>query len=384
MSEAELQQVKFPPEILDRIAPDISLKRHFAIGVRPNLRNFTEFKPIEIANSSQLQESNNNVISSSIIKSGSTTIINTITLGIIENINPNEEKKKKFTTIYPNVEILRGRSGAPTDEEMILSQNLYETIYKSKIIPSESLKINNLGISINNEEEEEKEKDAKQEILYPDLNSNEWQYINLSNQYNKSYSFILLSSIKVYSKSQSTNSLFDLCYLSIINCLKNLKLPRCYINESNLLSTKISIRSRKSNVRGLINTNNNKLNLNLDLNRTEKIKLNLTDGLISSNYGVVDIIKKEKESESENENENENENEKNNEKNKLIETILLCDLEGEAEETSILSRLTVITNKKGTMNKISLINGDLNSEITFDILKKAIEISQKRSLQQGV
>ena len=42
------------------------------------------------------------------------------------------------------MEILRGRLGAPTDEEMILSQDLFETLYHNKIIPYK-FKINNLG-----------------------------------------------------------------------------------------------------------------------------------------------------------------------------------------------------------------------------------------------
>lgn len=148
-SMAELKQVTFSPEVLARIAPDVSLQRHLALGVRPNLRNFTEFKPVEVSNSTQFQDNNDNVFSSSVVKSGSTTIINTITLGIVENFNSNESE---YATIYPCVEILRGRLGAPTDEEMILSQDLFETLYHNKIIPSTSLKINNLGISIKDDQ----------------------------------------------------------------------------------------------------------------------------------------------------------------------------------------------------------------------------------------
>ena len=52
---AELKQVTFSPEVLARIAPDVSLQRHLALGVRPNLRNFTEFKPVEVSNSTQFK-----------------------------------------------------------------------------------------------------------------------------------------------------------------------------------------------------------------------------------------------------------------------------------------------------------------------------------------
>ncbi|EMG45508.1 RRP43 Exosome complex component RRP43 [Candida maltosa Xu316] len=341
---AELKQVSFTPEVLARIAPDVSLQRHLSIGIRPNLRNFIEFKPIELSNSTQFQDNNDNVFGSSIIKSGSTTIINTITLGIVENFNNNQAE---YSSVYPCVEILRGRSGAPTDEEMILSQDLFETIQHNKIIPSSSLKINNLGISVKDEQE------SSEVIYYPDLNPEQWEYINLTSHHNKSYSLVLLSNIKIYSKSTSTSSLFDLCYLSILEALKTLELPRCYVSES--FTTKVSMKSRKSNTRGLVNTN--KANLNIDLNKSlyHKIALNLKPGTISSNFGVITNEDK---------------------------PVLLTDLEGEAEESTVLSRLSIITNNE-KINKISLINGDNNSEITFDILKQAIEISKRRSQEQG-
>ncbi|RCK55988.1 Exosome complex component RRP43 [Candida viswanathii] len=342
---AELKQVSFPPEVLARIAPDVSLQRHLSIGIRPNLRNFTEFKPIEISNSTQFQDNNDNVFGSSIVKSGATTIINTITLGISENFH---NKQPEYATVYPCVEILRGRSGAPTEEEMILSQDLFETIRHNKIIPAESLKIDNLGISVKDELN-----DNQEAIYYPDLNPEQWQYINLTSHHNKAYSFVLLSNIKIYSQSTSTNSLFDLCYLSILESLKSLRLPRCYVSES--FTTKVSMKSRKSNTRGLVNTN--KANLNVDLNKSlyHPLALNLKEGTIANNFGVISNEDK---------------------------VILLSDLEGEAEETSVLSRLSVISNDD-TINKISLINGDPSSEITLEILKEAIEISKRRSREQG-
>lgn len=341
----ELKQVTFSPEVLARIAPDVSLQRHLALGIRPNLRNFTEFKPVEVSNSTQFQDNNDNVFSSSVVKSGSTTIINTITLGIVENFNSNESK---YATIYPCVEILRGRLGAPTDEEMILSQDLFETIYHSKIIPSTSLRINNLGISIKDDQNQ-----GNSTIYYPDLNPEQWEYINLTIHHHKSYSFVLLSNIKVYSKSTSTSSLFDLCYLSMLEALKSLRLPRCYVSES--FNTKVAMKSRRSNTRGLVNTN--KANINIDLNKSlyERIGLDIKRGTIASNYGVV-----------------------SHEGN----TILLADLEGEAEESSVLSRLSIITNNE-SINKISLVNGDPESEITLDMLKDAIEMSKRRSREQG-
>ena len=86
----------------------------------------------------------------------------------------------------------------------------------------------------------------------------------------------MLSNIKVYSKSTSTSSLFDLCYLSMLEALKSLKLPRCYVSES--FTTKVAMKSRRSNTRGLVDTN--KASINIDLNKSlyEKIDLNIKVG----------------------------------------------------------------------------------------------------------
>ncbi|EGW30838.1 uncharacterized protein SPAPADRAFT_62705 [Spathaspora passalidarum NRRL Y-27907] len=345
MSSADLKQVSFPPDVLARIAPDVSLERHLSLGIRPNLRNFTEFNSIDIkSNNQQLQENYNNIFASSIVKSGPTTIINTLTLGVVENYG---QDKDKYGTVYPVVEILRGRmGGAPTDEEMILGQDLYETIYHSKLIPNESLQVKPIGLGI-------KEEDGET-IYYPDLQ--EADYIPQS-EHEKSYSFVILSSIKVYSKHTSTNSLFDLCYLSCVDALQKLKLPRLYIMDS--IQTKVSVKSKKSTTRGLISTN--KAELNIDTANKQhyySIELNIKEGSISSNYGIV-------------------KSPDNND-----ESILLTDLQGQEEESAILSRMSIITNKTGSINRISLINGG-DGDISLELLRDAIEISKRRS-KEGV
>lgn len=50
----------------------------------------------------------------------------------------------------------------------------------------------------------------------------------------------------------------------------------------------------------------------------------------------------------------------------------MADLEGEAEESSVLSRLSIITNND-SINKISLVNGDPESEITLEMLKMQLK-----------
>ena len=79
---------------------------------------------------------------------------------------------------------------------------------------------------------------------------------------------------------------------------------------------------------------------------------------VSSNFGIISIPEEEDR-----------------------KTVLLADLEGEAEESSILSRLSIIATKDNVIKKISLVNGDSDSEITLDLLKQAIEISKIRAQQ---
>lgn len=364
---AELKQVSFPPDVLARIAPDISLHRHLSVGLRPNLRNFTEFKPVDIASNNEITDSNANVFGSSVIKSGSTTVINTITLGVVEvnrSANAATHSNNDFTTVYPVVEIARGRSGAPTDEEMILSQTLHESILHSRLIPKTALSIKNYGSAVYDAAT------GKYTIYYPDLNPDEFELINFN--HSKSYSFVLLSHIKIFSKQVSTSSLFDLCHMSTIQALSRLALPRVYISDTSS-GTKVSIRSRSSNTRGLVGVS--KSNINLDSNKDLYYPLLLNGATVdgdamvdsegpfdasgvSSNFGIISIPEEEDR-----------------------KTVLLADLEGEAEESSILSRLSIIATKDNVIKKISLVNGDSDSEITLDLLKQAIEISKIRAQQ---
>ncbi|KAG5417624.1 hypothetical protein I9W82_005260 [Candida metapsilosis] len=350
---AELKQVSFAPDVLARVAPDVSLQRHLSIGIRPNLRNFTEFKAVEFGRSSQLEHNENNIFASSIVKSGSTTAITTISLGIVEDLgNTHRQRNQHFATIYPQIEILRGRSGAPTDEEMIISQDLFETFRHCKIIPQESLNIDNIGIKIKDEET------GEEEILYPDSNESQWQYVNLSSMHKKPFQFVLLANTKVYSREVSTNSVFDLCFASILKALQDLKLPRCYVNDS--ITTKISIKSRKSNARGLVDTN--KGVLNLDLRFQHSLQLNVKPGTVSSNYGVIGIEKK-------------GDPEGDDIMHLDNEPVLLTDIEGEEEESTILSRISIVNNSQ-TINRISLVS---NGDITLETLRRALDISKQRA-----
>lgn len=353
----ELQQVTFTPDVLARIAPDVSLQRHLAVGVRPNLRNINEYRAIEFGDSKSLENSSDLVFGSSILKSGTTTIINTLSLLIVENLNTGSLEQQKYATIYPQVEILRGRSGAPTEEEMILSQDLFYSLRHCRVIPALALRIDNLGILVKDDgEHEDKDEDMQDaeekksvgdQILYPDLDESQWQYINLSSLHSKSLSFAVFLSIKVYLRDISTNSLFDLCFTSCLKALQGLSLPRCYVDDA--LSAKISIRSRKSNARGTMESSRGNVKLDLRQEMQTLLQLNLPPHTVASNFGLI---------------------EDNNGR-----VIMLSDLEGEAEESTVLSRISIINNDK-SINKISLVS---NGAITLDSLREAIHISKARS-----
>ena len=171
----EFHQISFPPSVLDRLAPDISLQRHLNLGLRPCLRNFNEFKPLEVSTGNLQELEGNFTVGSSIVKNGNTTVICGITLGIVEtpksSIFESTDSESTYTSVYPVVEISRGRSGAPTDEEMILSQKLYETILHSKIISTKSLEAKP-GMAIAND-------DGSLEIIYPTPNETSFVFSNI-------------------------------------------------------------------------------------------------------------------------------------------------------------------------------------------------------------
>ena len=70
-----------------------------------------------------------------------------------------------YTSVYPVVEVERGKVGACTDEEMTLSQKLYDYVLHSKILPKESLKVQP-GVRLTDND------DGSMKIIYPDESNN--------------------------------------------------------------------------------------------------------------------------------------------------------------------------------------------------------------------
>ncbi|ODV65932.1 hypothetical protein HYPBUDRAFT_112745 [Hyphopichia burtonii NRRL Y-1933] len=338
MSEVQKsRQMAFPPSVLARIAPDVSLQRHLAIGLRPSLRNFTEFKSLEISQGNLNSLGENSVIGSAVAKNGDTSVFCGITLGIVETSGASPE----YTSIYPVVEILRGRSGAPTDEEMITSQKIYESILHANIIPSESLKITP-GYEIRDEE------NKTSSILYPDTpeNISILEDIPSFSGNKKSYSFVLYAHLKVFSRS---GPIFDLCYNTLLSALTNVTLPSIYIGDT---SDKIKVPVRSRGNFGHLSGGDN---LYIDSNKSlfHALKLQKNEMGYSSSFGVLDEIKPK--------------------------TVVLADPEGDAEESCITSKINVITNKSGdSLKHVSICGGGAN--VSIDVLKESIRLAQLRSL----
>ncbi|OWB74700.1 hypothetical protein B5S31_g4514 [[Candida] boidinii] len=396
--DINLKSINFPPDILAKIAPDVSLQKHLSIGLRPSLRKFEEFRSISISeftdksSNDEQEEGNkkddNNILGSSIIRCGSTVIICGISAGIIEDqddlINDYRVKLDKDIigsndisiddesvsdvncSVYTVVEIMKGRSGPPSEEEIYLSQKIYEVLLHSGILKRKALEI-------------------KLQMKTIDENTGEVVMIKndkaSANEFmtQKKYSFVIYANIQVYSK---TGPLFDLCYGSIIKALQNTYLPFVYIDEK-------QIDFNFKNLRGKNNSNNNNSgiedNYKIICDPEIKSKLSIDNEKLSwsSSFGIVDI-KHGFDNYNEND-DNENENDKMQvDVSSLSEnskSVLLADLEGESEETAINKNINVICNgKTRIINGLTITGGGSGgSKITFEFIKRSIDLSMKRS-----
>lgn len=324
-----LPQIEFSPEVLARIAPDVLLKRHLALGYRPNLRKFTEFNGIE-ATRGGLGTIADGVVGSLTIKSGSTTVLNTIALTLVEDDGSDQ---LSHVGVYPVVDVLRGRLGAPTDEEMILSQALYEAVYHARVLPRDQLQVKHLGLSVD-------EENGSTLVYYDDINPDEY---SLLEQHPKRYRYVLNLNIKVFSKQTLSLSLFDLCYVLILEALALARLPRVYVLDLTNI-TKV-VRLRRSTKRGVVLSLAGTLNLDTNHELMEPIALG--DGGQLLNFGVFD-------------------------------NTLLCDLAGEPEEAAVMSRILVTADTLGRLKRVQMVNGDVDNVINLDQLRQALELAKAR------
>ncbi|CCH42347.1 Polyribonucleotide nucleotidyltransferase [Wickerhamomyces ciferrii] len=374
--EFEFKPMSFPPAVVARISPELSLQRHLAIGIRPNLRKFEEFRNIEFNDGglsrygSDDQIKNTSVLGSSVLKSGNTTVITTITAGIIEEDLPAHEinddaaavnavfaKDKtddsnndipksqldEYESIYPVVEVERGRVGAPTDEEMILSQKLYETFLHSKILSKDSLKVK-VGLrSIDSQ--------GKVDIYYKD-DDDDSEDFGLGPK--RSWKFVLYAKVKVFSRS---GPLFDLVWASVLSALQNTKLPRAHIDE-NAADIKIPVK-----MRGNHGTIREQYQIICDAISRDPLKLNNEAIGISSNFGIIDIDEESIQT-------------LQNEDSMEIDSksILLTDIEGEEEEISSKKTISIVSDRDSKNLKSLTIIGNVSN----DQLRKSFELTKFR------
>lgn len=284
------------------------------------------------------------VLGSCAVKSGSTIAVCGITGGIVEKqesldffseeilkeMKENEKSSgsesefEKNDTCYPVVSISRGRSGAPTDEEMILSQKLYETLWHSGILRTLDLDIK-LGM---------RTEDGG--IFYPD--DTEFEDIKPK----KKYRFVLYANIQVFSRS---GPLFDLCWASLLSALSRTFLPQILIDEKSS-DVRLPLRSRPGAKTAV------QQDYQLVCDRELKTKLKLDDSKIgwSSTFGVVPF---------------------NN------EPIVLADLEGEAEESASGSRLNVVYGAD-KLKSVSI----MGEGVTRESIKECLAVARERRMAE--
>lgn len=339
----------FPPEVLARIAPDVSLQRHLALGIRPCLRGFDEFRPIETSSGALNNLGENAVVGLATVKNGQTHVFCGITVGIAE-LNQTDEllsgdnTPKNYLSVYPVVEIARGRNGAPSDEEMILSQKLYNFVLHLRLLPQSALEIVP-GYQINDEES------GSVSIVYPDDESLELkELLDLStvNITKKRFKYLLYAHVKVFSRS---GPLYDVVHQALMAALQNVTLPRIYMADSGIdANVRVPVRSRGNF--GHLNQASDNFLIDPNPKLASPLSLNKSDIGVATSFGLIDLESEEH------------------------KTVLLADLEGEAEETCAESKVTVVSTGE-TLKQVSVVGGGAN--ITLELLKKAVGIADSRA-----
>lgn len=367
----EIHPITFPPQVLARISPELSLQRHLSLGIRPCLRKFEEFRDVHIDQETLsrhnipedlLPSANSNILGSNVLKCGKTFVITSITGGIVEETLPVEsddigeeelmelsEKRdeiSKYTSVFPVVEVERGRVGAPTDEEMTVSQKLHDCILHAGIIPKQALDVK-CGVR-------RTDKEGNKSVQYPDEQGDDAALMQLQQQ--KKWSYVLYAKIVVFSR---TGPVFDLCWNSLIYALKNTKLPRAFVDErATDLTMTVRTRGRSATI---------KETFDLLCDPKKSVPLTLVESRIgyASSYGLIKLDPEAQINDEEDENMD------------RPESVLLADIDTEAEESCIHSTLSIIGGSKGNLSNVTLIGG--GAKITPDAIKEALLFSRKRS-----
>lgn len=339
----------FPPDVLARIAPDVSLQRHLALGLRPCLRGFEEFRPLYTSSGTLNSLGENSVVGLATVKNGDTHVFCGITIGIKELNQPDEllsgdDKNTNYLSVYPVVEIARGRNGAPSDEEQILSQKLYNYVLLLRLLPQSALEFVP-GYQITDEDS------GAVSIVYPgDDSANQTDLLGVStvNITKKKFKFLLYAHIKVFSRS---GPLYDVVHQALMAALKNVSLPRIYMADSGVdTNVRVPVRSRGNF--GHLNQSSDNFRIDPNPELATSLALNETELGVSTSFGIIELDSEEH------------------------STVLVADLEGEAEEFCAESKVTVVSTGD-KLKHVSMVGGGAN--ITLETLKKAISIADARA-----
>lgn len=343
-----MSQAVFPPDVLARIAPDVSLQRHLQQGLRPNLRGFDEFRDLVSLSGGFNQVSANTVVGLATVKHGATHVICGITLGITE-INRKDEllssAQQMFLPVYPIVETVRGRIGAPSDEEMLVSQKLYNYVLHSELIPEAALEITP-GYEFRDDESGELVR------IYPDTASeDERRLMELSSTVKvsgKRYKYVLYAHLKVFSRS---GPLYDVAHFALMEALKNVKIPRVYMADLGIDPTvRVPVRSRGNF--GHLSQSQSLFCVDPDLSLATPLAIEKHSLGVASTFGVVDLEGEEP------------------------KTVMLADLEGDDEETCAVLKITAVSNGD-QFRHVSIVGGGAN--VTLDDIRSALRISALRA-----
>ncbi|KAF8004196.1 hypothetical protein HF325_001644 [Metschnikowia pulcherrima] len=351
---ASTKQAVFPPEVLARITPEVSLERHLALGLRPSLRQYDEFRTLSANPGSLTDLGTNSLVGLVTVRNGDTHVFCGITLGVTETNESDDflsadtaaNKNAAYATVYPVVEIARGRTGAPTDEEMILSQQIHNHVLHLHVLPLLLLTLVP-GYQLTNETT------GESYVAYPDdLQMSADDLRSLSSTINitkKKYAYVLYAHIKVFSR---VGPLFDVVHYALTAALKNTVLPRVFLSDSGIdPNVRVPVRSRGNF--GHLSQGSGRFCF--DGNTTLALPLQLDAARIgvSSLFGLVDL-----------------------ETEQGTTSVLLADLEGEAEEACAESRLTIVRNGD-TLTHVSITGGGAN--VTLETFRRALQIAKSRA-----
>lgn len=382
----KLTALSMKPSKLALVAPDVALEKYIQIGLRPSLRKFDEFRPVEVSfaglstyEKKKKSNKHSKIIGSSVVKCGPTVVVCSVSAGIVEDSQEltNDYRLKldkgiidaerdengsiqangpENASIYTVVEVSKGRNGPPLPEEMSVSQSLYDTILHSGLIKKSSLKIR-LGLK-------SKDKDGRPQIIRGEENDELLKEFAPS----KTFSYVLYSKIQVYSP---TGSLFDLCLISLLKALKETKLPEVYMTEKTA-GTQISTnaRSRDSINNGAFSSNLEQYNLLCDPKNSHHLEVQTKNLFWPSTFGVVfnGVNGENKDAEGDLE----------MSQNKSLSSALLADPEGTAEEEAT-RKIKVLPDGQENIFGIEVIGGITESTVTKADIKRAIKISQIRA-----